>query len=68
MKRKKKMFCSQFVCNVLKKADENLIDVEPELCSPTDLLNVKGLRQRYIGKIIDLVEIKKKKKLIDIYE
>lgn len=54
--RKNKMFCSQFVCSVLKQADEELIDISPEMCSPMDLLKAKGIKELYIGKISDLLE------------
>lgn len=67
VKRKNKMFCSEFVCSVLKQADEELIDKSPEMCSPMDLLNTKGIKKLYTGKISDLVEIKKHHQLKDIY-
>ena len=57
-KRKNRMFCSEFVCNVLKQAEEGLIDKLPELCTPTDLLTTKGLKKEYIGTISDLAKTK----------
>lgn len=59
IKRKNKMFCSEFVCNVLKQAEEDLIDKSPGLCAPTDLLTVKGLKKEYIGTVSHLVSTKK---------
>ena len=66
--RKNKMFCSEFVCNVLKRANENLIDFEPELCRPTDLLNVRGLKCHYVGKVCDVVQMKKSGQFDKIYD
>lgn len=55
--RKNKMFCSQFVCNVLMKAKEQLIDIPPELCTPTDFLKIKGIKCHYVGSVNELVKI-----------
>lgn len=58
LKRKNRMFCSEFVCNVLKQANENLINICPELCYPKDLLTVNGLKAQYIGTISDFIKIR----------
>ena len=65
--RKNKMFCSEFICNVLNRANENLIDIVPELCSPMNLLTIKGLKCHYIGKVSDVVNMKNNNKLYLIY-
>ncbi|MBR5049074.1 MAG: hypothetical protein IKX74_05500 [Erysipelotrichaceae bacterium] len=49
-----KMFCSQFVANVLKASGEIDIRKEPALFHPVDFLRIKGIRELYRGRIRDL--------------
>ena len=58
LKRKNKMFCSEFVCNVLKQADENLINKCSELCYPTDFLMINGLKKQYTGDVSHFLKTK----------
>ena len=58
LKRKNRMFCSEFVCNVLNQADENLINICPELCYPVDFLTINGLKEQYIGNISHLLKMR----------
>lgn len=66
LKRKNKMFCSQFVCNVLQHAKENIIDKVPELCVPDDFLSIDGLKCHYIGKVSEVAQLKKNNELEEL--
>ena len=51
-----KMFCSQFVANVLKASGEIDVLKDPALFHPVDFLKIKGIKEIYLGRIKDLAQ------------
>ena len=60
-----KMFCSQFVANVLKASGEIDVLKDPALFHPADFLKIKGVREVYVGRIGDLAETLRQKGTIE---
>ncbi len=49
--RENRLFCSQFVAEVLKQAEIDVLDKPPSLVRPHDFLSVPSAESIYIGKI-----------------
>ena len=63
---KDKFFCSQFVAEVIKQANENIVSKDPSLYSPYDLRKLKGCFFLQKGFLKNYNPIKTKQRIEDI--